>query len=982
MAKNTLSTEPVREEPASNSAASASENKNASGKGTEKKGLFDKSKYENKKDLLSMAFYGIAVLLSAIFAFYIRIIPRDSVFLENGFIRFGENDPWYHWRNIDYLLHNYPNFLWFDPATTYPFGTGQAFAPLYDVILATVIKALQFITGNTTEAYAMTISAYWPCVLAGVCVIVAYFAAKKIFDSRPIGLMSAFLLAVAPGQFLSRSIIGFNDHHVAEVLFSTLVVVFLVMTLLKAKDKVITFEDISKGKFSDLKPILPYAVLTGIAMGAYTLIWEGALLFAFIIGVFITVQMILNHLKGEGTFFIAATGILIFAIDFIVVVVTPQIGEYKSLHMMALGAGIIAMLFMAVLSYILEKKNLDKIYFPASLAGLGIIVAVVGSLVSSTVKDALLGVVGFFTRTGGALTIGEASPYFGDMIGPLWFTALIALFVIFLILSATSYIKSDRTKIMVFLSWSVLFFILVLTSGRALNMYSTFSVMGFIWLFALPLLAYSAVKNNTMEKTFLVIWTIVLLWALVQQNRFSYYFIVPLVILTSWTVREIASGVKVGEAVSLFKKNYLSEEARKKKADEPVNVSSSKKEKAESKREKVKHAQKDNGNEKIVVAAFSMLLIFVIILAPTYSLTTQYVAGTGGPNDAWMDASLWLRDNTPDPGLDWYGKYERPFQDADGDGIEDSVSGLGIEHFENQVSTVPFDYPGTSYGVLSWWDYGHWLEVIGKRTVNANPFQFGVGGRRGNVTDEMIPGASPFFVAESEKEATGYLIDIDPREGKVGARYIVTDIEMASGMSKFYAMTAWTLDTENYTMTVTMNGVNQTIIGGERYFNSMVVRLHLLDAVGLEQYRMVYEGIPDNQLTSMAQQESIYKQIYNQFASANISTSNTGYVKIFEYVEGAVLTGKAAPGEVVELTLTLQTNQNRTFNYVQSTEADASGNFAFRVPYSTTGPINGETNFAVKPMGNYTISAGSSEGTVNVSEEDVLNGKTVNVTLR
>ena len=347
-------------------------------------------------------------------------------------------------------------------------------------------------------------------------------------------------------------------------------------------------------------------------------------------------------------------------------------------------------------------------------------------------------------------------------------------------------------------------------------------------------------------------------------------------------------------------------------------------------------------------------------------LTSQYTQGTGGPKEAWIESSLWIRDNTPDVGLDWHGVYDEPLQDLDGDGVEDSTSGIGIEHFENQASIVPFEYPGTAYGVLSWWDYGHWLEVIGKRMVNANPFQFGVGGRRGDVTDEMIPGAAPFFVAESEKEATGYLIDIDPREGEVGARYIVTDIEMASGMSKFYAMTAWTLDTEDYYTVVTINGQSSQTEAK----NSPCFRLHMLDAVGLEQYRLVHESLNYGSSYYMSQQESLYKQLYNQVFSKNISTTQTGYVKTFEFVNGAVLTGTASPNESVELTLTIQTNQGRIFNYNQTTKADANGSYSFTVPYSTTGPKTGETNFAVKPIGNYTIKT-SGASKLDVAEDDV-----------
>jgi len=950
-------------------------------KSDEKSKENSKGKLADKKDMKTMILYGIGVLISAFIAFYIRIIPRDSVFLESGFIRFGENDPWYHWRNVDYLLHNYPNMLWFDPATTYPFGTSQAFAPLHDIILATVIKILQALTGNTTEAFAMTIAAYWPCVLAGVCVIVAYFVAKTLFNSRPIGLISAFLLAIAPGQFLSRSIIGFSDHHVTEVLFSSLVILFLIMTLLKARDKNITFDDITKGKFTAIKPILPYAVLTGIAMGAYTLVWEGALLFAFIIGVYITVQMMINHLRGEGTAFIAVTGIIIFAIDFILVWITPQIGEYKTLHMMALGAGILAIIFMAVLSFVLEKKNLHKILYPVILAGLAIAVSIVGSLISSTVRNALVGVVGFFTRTGGALTIGEASPYFG--LPPEVFTVLIAVFLVVLPFLAISNKNLTIIKKGFLISWAALFFMIILAAEDIKTLNDTFSIMGFIWIFTLPIITYTAVKNNRMEKILLVIWTIILLWAMVQQNRFTYYFVVPAVIFTAWLFVEIVRAVKADEAWQIIKNNYLS--GSRKKKEEPV-VYSSRQEKARSQRDsKIKNTTAQNNDPtKIVIAVVVILIAAILIFAPVVNKTSQYIDqyttyGTGGPPDAWVESSLWIRDNTPEIGLDWHAAYTKPIQDADGDGIEDSTSGIGIEHFENQASTVPFDYPGNAYGVLSWWDYGHWLEVIGERMVNSNPFQFGVGGRRGNITDEMMPGAAPFFVAETEKDATGYLVAIDPREDKVGARYIVTDIEMASGMSKFFAMTAWTLDTADYARIINIDGIDQQIIASDRYFNSMVFRLHMLDGVGLEQYRLVHESRSEN---SYAQyHETFYKQLYNQIYSKTLTASNTGYVKTFEFVEGATITGTAAPNADVELSLTVQTNQNRLFNYNQTVKTDSTGSFSFTVPYSTTGPIAGETNFAVKPNGNYIITSGSAEGRVDVTENDVLNGRTVSVSL-
>ncbi|MBC2700306.1 MAG: hypothetical protein HF976_02660 [ANME-2 cluster archaeon] len=51
------------------------------------------------------------------------------------------------------------------------------------------------------------------------------------------------------------------------------------------------------------------------------------------------------------------------------------------------------------------------------------------------------------------------------------------------------------------------------------------------------------------------------------------------------------------------------------------------------------------------------------------------------------------------------------------------------------------------------------------------------------------------------------------------------------------------------------------------------------------------------------------------------------------------------------------------------------------VPYSTLDPIPDETNFDTRPTGLYTITVGDISKTVDVAEQDVLNGRTVTVNL-
>ena len=148
----------------------------------------------------------------------------------------------------------------------------------------------------------------------------------------------------------------------------------------------------------------------------------------------------------------------------------------------------------------------------------------------------------------------------------------------------------------------------------------------------------------------------------------------------------------------------------------------------------------------------------------------------------------------------------------------------------------------------------------------------------------------------------------------------------------------------------------------------MEARLHIFDGNGLKQYRMVYET------EAYQTAENVYKQVYDYVFGGNISAVDTGYVKIFEYVKGANITGTASPNETVNINTTIRTNQGRTFAYSQSTTADSQGRYEFTVPYSTEGPISGQTKFVTAPTGSYVVSYGNTTKDVNVSEKAVLNG--------
>jgi len=618
---------------------------------------------ENKriKNLKNTLPYCAGVIISFLIAFYIRTRPAAGVFLSNGFVRFGGNDPWYHLRNVEVMLHNFPHMLWFDAYGLFPSGIPQQFAPLFDMVLATAIWILGL--GNPGQDLINTVCAYYPAVLGSIVVIPTYFAAKWVFDRR-VGLLAAFLVAVAPGQFLSRSIIGFNDHHIAETLLSTITAMFLIMAVKTAREHEITFENLRNKNFDAFKPALPYFILTGISLGAYSLAWVGALFFCFIIGVYITTQHIIDHMHGRSTDYLAVGGAVIFAITLIMVLVTPSTAYSKPMLIKGLLAGIVAFPILTGISISLNNRKLERYYYPASILILSIAVIALAKAFSPSIYALITSISSYFMRTGGGLTIAEASPllYMGGVFSlkPLWYQ---------------------------------------------------FGTAGYLSFLALVYLTYkAATTKNTQEKTFLIVWSFMMIWAMLQQNRFAYYYSVNAAILGAYlgiTILDLTGWRSLGADFSSRVRSA---------ADLPDFATKS---------IKLWHI-------------LGIVLVALLLIYPSYTLAMEQSRGTGGPGGQWLEALEWMRYNTPDPGIDYYGIYEAP------------------------PKGELFQYPDTAYGVMSWWDYGHWIEIIGRRIPNANPFQAGIGGRHQSLDEENKPGASTFFTAPSEEAATAILKAIHP----------------------------------------------------------------------------------------------------------------------------------------------------------------------------------------------------------------------------
>lgn len=277
-----------------------------------------------------------------------------------------------------------------------------------------------------------------------------------------------------------------------------------------------------------------------------------------------------------------------------------------------------------------------------------------------------------------------------------------------------------------------------------------------------------------------------------------------------------------------------------------------------------------------------------------------------------ISMSYELSHSPPKPSKDWY----------------DSL--VWLKDNTPEINSEP------QYGIMTWWDYGNWILYISKRPVVANNFQIG--------GDE----AARFYVSQDESGANTIM---DQRN----SRYVIVDYRM--GLNKFRQgnqvvlkgafMAIASFADKDFAMYLDKNN-----LPNRNYLETMYARMHVFDGNGLKNYRMIYES-----------KDALY----------DLFDRPTKNIKIFEYVKGAKITGKASSNETVIISGKIITNRMRFFEYYQETKADASGDFEFIVPYSIE-----QTN-KTRLLNSYKLIYGNTNLSVNVSENDVLSGNTIKV---
>ena len=756
--------------------------------------------------------------LGAVLAFmlWVRVQAWEN-FTQNGEVYFSGNDAYYHFRQVTYTVQNWPETMPFDPWTGFPTGNfaGQ-FGTLFDQLVATA--ALVIGLGDpSTNTVAMTLL-FAPAVFGALLAIPTYFIGKRL-GGRIGGVFAAVILALLPGYFLQRSLVGAADHNGAEPLFMSLAVLGTMVALSLAEREKPVYEQFVDRDVAGLRSVVGWSVVAGVATAAYMWMWPPGVLLVGIFGAFYLVKLASDYYSNTSPDHVAIVGAVSMATTGVLMLLAIEqsgfgVSGFTILQPAFSFAVAFGCVFLAWFARVWDDYEYSDTGYVVSvfailLVGIGVLTFIAPSF-WSTIQTNLLRFLGF--SSGAATrTIGEAQPFlsrtgryglglFGVVFleyGLAFFTAMLAAGWILL----RPHFTSGNLKRFAGAAVAVVVAAIVHMwpsvpsfIGGLVGLDSVLAALGIV---IVALAAVIVTGDYDGEELLVVVWGAFITSAAFTQVRFNYYLVVPVVVLNAYMLKVVLAGLSLDKPASQVQ---------------------------------------DINWYQVGTIVMVVLLVLVPIAAPVVADATDNESARGssspitltneqnqrvplqsvtevgkrnGPGAVtiWDDALTWMKQNTPEQGnyggagnadqLKYYGTYDR---------------------------TDDFDYPEGSYGVMSWWDYGHWITTQSQRVPNANPFQQGA------------TNAANYLLAPNETRAQQVL---DARAGPgEETRYVMVDYQMASVTSKFSAPVTF-YDDENvsysdfaaqvYSLQETERGTfvdRSSQVYEQRYYDSLMMRLY------------------------------------------------------------------------------------------------------------------------------------------------------------
>lgn len=390
-----------------------------------------------------------------ILAFVLRILSYPQIL---GYI---DVDPYYHVRLIELFIRNFPNAQpQFDWMTAFPKGDAVFFGPLMTWVAGTTCILL----GITTQQQIINFTSWFPPLVAAIMVPVAYQIGKEI-SGKKLGLLSAFFIAVVPSLYFFRTIYGAFDHHIFEILFSSL---FCLTYLIMVKTEIPPIYGNLPHILQSRKFVI-MAVISGFLFFLGTVNMATMLLFTGVVGIFSAIEL---TVRRDVNLVIPVGNLIVFSVSAILLVVSGITASALSLYSISYAHIIVYAILIAMtgLLYIVQRKFKEKgvtvwqslaitIFIIALVIGTGAILFL--ATIPSQMTSIMGGIIAVF-KNPYIGTIAETTPWNFDRAISVYSTGLF-LAIIGLIIC----IKKYRNPPFLFIGvWSTVMFLFTIGSMR------------------------------------------------------------------------------------------------------------------------------------------------------------------------------------------------------------------------------------------------------------------------------------------------------------------------------------------------------------------------------------------------------------------------------------------------------------------------------------------------------------------------------------
>ena len=826
------------------------------------------------------------VALFSVFALWLRLLPMLTMGNVDVLMMVASDDPLYNLRQVEQILANFPNYAWFEPMTLFPTGQAVPWGPIFPTIIAVIC----LLTGAATRPEIISTGLLVPPLMGAMVVAIMYFVGKNCGDWKT-GLLASGFTAVISGQFFYRSFYGYMDHHIAEVLFSTLFCLLYMYAIYSEKDTKIDLKNISSYK----KTLL----LSGLAGIAYLLglfVMPTMILFAMIVGIFTVIQFVIDVIRCKTSEYLLVINTVIFAIAIIGLLVyglkAPGVSLifYSIGHVYAYLALIGGTGFLYGIAHIIKEKS--WYYYPAILIGSGIAFSLILLIVSPQMYN---------------LFISSFFLFFGQ---PEWSTT---------IQEARGWTSA--------LAWTTFNYGIILMLGGALVMF------------------YNNLRDEHPHQIFALVWSLVMLVSTWQHVRYEYYLAVNVALLSAvcvsftfergWPdIHRLATRVSSDTNVPEAGKGGKEESPRSKKQ---------------------KKLQKKGSGALQTNSLAIALVILTVGLGILFAFTSASLSYSSAATDTirmnpdWRESLDWMGKNTPDTGVNYYTIYNpdtfqyppeaygvmswwdyghmityiakripnaNPFQSGVTGPTGSANYFMSVSEDEgNQV----LDRAKTRYIVTDiemdtgkFWAMATWYNA----SVAASPYQMTLltpENNNLNSYESVLLNTRLYYLTMISRlhnfdgslttPSTAYYIEYADSTITQVSLPVITGAEAMNATAAVSKAEAYNLEAPS--------GYHAEVL-------SPAITLPIETVPALRHYRLVHES-PTN--------------VFNS------NTADVKYVKVFEYVKGAHIKGEG----IIEVPVI--SNTGRSYTYRQT-----SVNGEFIVPYSTTG-----NPYGVKTSGKYRV---------------------------